>query len=119
MDDQSRHWAAGSYLLFILSGIAVYIIREKDGYDRFHAMQSMLLSVALFALSFAIGILGIVLSYIPFIKIVAGPAIALLSLAISLAALGVWLAMMWKAYNGERYRLPVIGDQAEKLISGK
>lgn len=116
MADESRYWAAGSYLFFILSGIAVYILREKDDYSRFHAMQSMLMTVALFVISFALGALGIVLGFIPFVKIFTGLFLGLVSLAVSVVAFVLWLFMMWKAYSGERYRIPLIGEQAEQLM---
>jgi uncharacterized membrane protein len=28
----------------------------------------------------------------------------------------VWLVLMFKAYNGERFKLPVVGDFAEQKI---
>ena len=48
---------------------------------------------------------------VPFI----GWAIALLAwAAFWLGTLGVWLLLMYKAYNRERYVLPIVGPLAEK-----
>ncbi len=118
MDEQSRIYAALAYLLFVLSGIAVYIIRDKDGYDRFHAMQSMLLTVALFALSFIIGALQIIFAFIPVAGRILSLLLSLVALLISLGVLAVWLAMMFKAYKGEKYKLPYLGDLAAKMSGG-
>jgi len=48
---------------------------------------------------------------IPFIGVVLS---GLLAAAISLGTLGCWLFLMWKAYNGQRFVMPVIGPFAEK-----
>ncbi len=118
MDEESRVWAALSYVCFVLSGIAIYIIRDKDSYDRFHAMQSMLFTVVLFALSFIIGALQIVFHFIPLAGGILSMLLSLVALFISLAVVAVWLALMYKAYMGERYKLPLIGDAAASM-SGK
>jgi uncharacterized membrane protein len=115
MADESRLYAAFAYLLFIISGIIVFLIRAKDGYARFHAMQSILLTIALFVISFVLGVIGRVLDFIPFVGSVAGLMIYLISAAISLATFLLWLFLMWKAYSGERYMLPFIGAHAESM----
>ncbi len=115
MNEESRIYAALSYLCFVLSGIAVYIIRDKDPYDRFHAMQSMLLTVVLFVLSFVIGALQVLFAFIPVAGRILSLLLSLAALFISLAVVAIWLALMYKAYVGERYKLPRIGELAEKM----
>jgi uncharacterized membrane protein len=39
---------------------------------------------------------------------------SLLSLAVGLAFFGMWLFLMYKAFNKEYFKIPVIGDMAEK-----
>ena len=94
-----------AYLLGIVGGIVFYAI-SKDSYVKFHAMQSILLSVAMaiiwaifFAVSFAIFYLAFI-TWIVYLGIAA-----------------VWILMMIKAYQGEKYKLPIIGDMAEKYSS--
>jgi uncharacterized membrane protein len=115
MADDSRIYAALSYVCFVLSGIVVYMIRDKDPYARFHAMQSMLFTVALFVLSFVLGALQLVVHYIPVIGGVFGLLLSLVSLFISLVVVAAWLVLMYKAYSGERYKLPMIGDMAASM----
>lgn len=91
------------YLLGFITGI-IFLILEKDNkFIRFHAMQSILVFLPLWVLAFFIG------WFIWFLWMIT-PFIWLLSLAL-------WLILMLKAFQGEMYKLPIIGDAAEKLLS--
>jgi uncharacterized membrane protein len=89
-----------SYLLGFFTGIIFYLVEKENKFVRFHAMQSMVVFGFLFVLSFLIGIVPII-----------GWAISAL---ISLASVVLWIVLMVKAYQGEFFKLPVIGDMAEK-----
>lgn len=91
-----------SYLLGIVGGIVFYLT-SKDSFVRFHAMQSIMLSVAMIVVYIGFMILGFL---IPFIWI--------LNWILWLGFFIVWIMAMIKAYQGERYKLPIIGDMAEK-----
>jgi uncharacterized membrane protein len=74
---------------------------EKDNkFVRFHAMQSIILFGA-------ITVIDIVLSFIPVIGWI-------FSALIGILAFVLWIVLMMKAYQGQMYKLPVIGDIAEK-----
>ena len=90
-----------SYLVGFISGIVFLVIEKENKFVRFHAMQSTIVSGSLF-------ILQIVLSFIPFL--------VMLSPLVGLAGLALWIILMIKAYQGEMFKLPVIGDIAEKKI---
>lgn len=90
-----------SYLLGFVSGIVFLVIEKENKFVRFHAMQSTIASGALF-------VLQIVLSFIPFL-IMLSPLVGLLGIAL-------WIILMIKAFQGETFKLPVIGDIAEKKI---
>jgi len=92
-----------AYLLGIVGGIVFYAI-SKDSYVRFHSMQSILLWVATVVIYFGFMILGFIM---PFIWIT-------LSWLVWLAFFALWVLLMIKAYQGERFKLPLIGDMAEK-----
>ena len=95
--------AALSYAFGWVTGLAFLVIEKDNQFVRFHAMQSTIAFAALslgFVLLQSIPLLGMLLSV--FIVI---PASAL-----------IWLLMMFKAYQGERFKLPVIGDMAEQRI---
>lgn len=91
-----------AYLLGIVGGIVFYAI-SKDSYVRFHAVQSILLSIAMGVIYGGVTILGFAVQFIFGI-----------SWLLYFAFLAVWIIVMVKAYGGERYKLPVIGDMAEK-----
>ena len=65
-------------------------------------MQSIVTFLALFVISVVIG-------FIPFLGWI-------LSGVLGLVALVLWLLLMFKAFQGEMYKLPIAGDFAEKQI---
>ncbi|NPA38282.1 MAG: hypothetical protein GXN99_00625 [Candidatus Nanohaloarchaeota archaeon] len=89
-----------AYLLGIITGILFLLLEPKNKFVRFHALQSIFLFGGLFVLS-------IIASFIPVIP---------LNALISLLSLILWIFMMVKAYQGEMYKLPVVGDLAEKYV---
>ncbi|MFZ5366096.1 MAG: DUF4870 domain-containing protein [Patescibacteria group bacterium] len=89
--------AALSYVLGWLTGI-VFLLIEKDPFVRFHAMQSIITFGLLTVLSF-VPIVGWMLS--PFLMII---------------GFILWLVLIFKAYQGEKFKVPVIGDFAEKQV---
>lgn len=106
--------AALCYALGLLSGIAFLVIEpfNTNKTIRFHAFQSIFFAVGYFVfwIAFSIftrilySVLNYTLWFIP----------NLLSLAVGLAFFGMWLFLMYKAFNKERFKIPVIGDLAEK-----
>jgi uncharacterized membrane protein len=77
---------------------------NKNPFVRFHALQSIFLTVALFVLNFASMLLGSALG-------LAGLAVLPL---LWLATLGLWIVLIYKAYQIRIFKLPVIGDLAEQ-----
>lgn len=100
-----------SYLLGIVGGLVFFLVEKKNTYVRFHAMQSVLLFAAFVVGWVVLIVLGIVLSYLPCLGSIVS---SLLGLALWLGYVVLWIVMMIKAYQGEKYKLPVIGDMAEK-----
>ena len=101
------------YLLGLLTGILFLVLEpyNKNRLIRFHAFQSIFLNIAWIAIYIAIGIVGLVMFSIPFV----GPMLMIvLHLAAGLGLFILWLMLMYKAYNRERWVLPVIGPLAEK-----
>ena len=88
------------YLLGFVTGIVFLIIEKENKFVRFHAMQSIIVFGGIF-------VLNMVLSFIPIIGWVLGFLISILGLIL-------WILLMIKAYNGEMYKLPVVGDMAEQ-----
>ena len=104
--------AAVSYVLFIVTGVIIYLMEKEDKYVRFHAMQSILLTVVLVVVNVVLNIAGMMFGFLTL-----GFGVVLFKIIWALYGLAVfllWLFMMWKAYSGEKYKLPYIGDMAEK-----
>ncbi|OIO36908.1 MAG: hypothetical protein AUJ74_00520 [Candidatus Omnitrophica bacterium CG1_02_44_16] len=91
-----------SYVLGFITGIIFYLIEKENKFVRFHAMQAMITFGVLFVLQIVIG-------FIPVINLILLPLV-------SIASLALWIVLMVKAYQGEQFKLPVIGDIAEKQI---
>ncbi|OGW91369.1 MAG: hypothetical protein A3D28_00320 [Omnitrophica bacterium RIFCSPHIGHO2_02_FULL_63_14] len=89
-----------SYLLGIITGIIFYLIEKENKFVRFHAMQSIVVFGAVL-------VAGIVLLFIPVIGWTLYPLL-------QIASLVLWILLMVKAYQGEKFKLPWAGDIAEK-----
>lgn len=86
-----------------VSGIILLVLERKNRWVRFHAVQS----IVVFG---TITIAGIILGWIPIVE-------GAFSWIISVIGLILWVILMVKAYNGERYKLPVAGDIAESIVA--
>ena len=104
-----------SYVLGPITGIAFLVMEKQSRFVRFHAMQSTLVGVALIVFNVVINVVQAVLVRIPFI----GWLFALgLAMIIGLASLGLWLALMYQAYVGKEWELPIVGEHARKFAEG-
>ena len=99
-----------SYFTFFPAVAFLLISPYKDSQCvRFHAWQSILLSMVAFAID-------LVLRVIALLSIFLGVAALAFTLRLLfLFWLVLWLACVIKAWNGKRLKLPLIGGIAEKL----
>ncbi len=99
-----------SYILGFLSGIFFLVAEpyKRDQFVRFHAFQSIFLSVAAIVVRLGCGVL---LSIMPWSL---WSLISMISALVSLAFFLLFLLLMFKAYSHERFKLPLIGDLAER-----
>ncbi|MFC1600691.1 DUF4870 domain-containing protein [Patescibacteria group bacterium] len=91
--------AALSYVLGPVTGVVFYVL-EKDPYVRFHAMQSIVVFVTLFVLQWVVGITIILLPIVPLISIL---------------SFVLWLLLIYKAWMGNEWEVPVLGAYARKF----
>ncbi|MDP1710595.1 MAG: hypothetical protein Q8L46_01495 [candidate division WWE3 bacterium] len=94
-----------TYFLGPVTGILFLLIEKQNKFVRFHAMQSTMLFGGYFVLTW-------VLWYIPLINVVWG----IISIPLSLLVLILWLYLMYQAYEGKEYKLPVVGDFAAQQL---
>lgn len=105
--------AALCYLLGVLTGILFLVIEpyNRNPVIRFHAFQSIFAWIAAIVIGMVLSTVSYVFVAVPFIGWL---VYILLWTAFSLGVLALWLFLMYKAYNRERFVLPVIGAWAEK-----
>ncbi|HUB02172.1 MAG TPA: DUF4870 domain-containing protein [Terriglobales bacterium] len=100
---------AGALAYVTIIPAIVFLVLEpynRKRFIRFHAFQCIFFAIAWTVLWIILGIIG----HIPFL----GWGTVLLWPLVSLAGLIVWLILVFKAYQGEMFKLPIIGDMAEK-----
>lgn len=106
-DQSNRNLVAAlSYLLGFVTGVVILLVEKDDKFIRFHAMQSSVVSGALFIVSL---VLGFILAPIAILA-------TLVNIIISIAGIIVWIVSMVKAYQGQLYKWPIVGDFSEKQV---
>ena len=91
------------YLVGWITGIIFLILENKNQFVRFHAVQSIVTFGALTIIQF-------IFRFIPY------PAGSILDWIVLAIIIILWVVFMYKAYQGQRYKLPLAGDIAEKLL---
>lgn len=89
-----------AYVLGPVTGV-VFLVLEKDAFVRFHAMQSIVVFVGLFLLQWVFGLTIILLALVPLI---------------SLFGFVLWLILIYKAWQGEEWEVPVLGKYVRQLV---
>ena len=92
------------YVLGWVSGLVFFLLEKENKFVRYHAMQSIITFGAL-------SIAGTIFSRISFLGVL-GWIIGTLSLIL-------WIILMVKAYQGERYKLLWAGDLAERWLASE
>jgi uncharacterized membrane protein len=101
------------YVLGFITGIIFLVVApyNQNKFVRFHAFQSIFLSVAWVAVIIVEQILNAIVLSISFALF---GLLATVWLLVALGFLALWVLLMVKAYSGQRWKLPIIGDLAEK-----
>lgn len=89
------------YLIGWITGIIFYLVEKDNKVVKFHAMQSILTFLPLNILYWIVGYIfwWNVMNYI-------------LNTILGLIIFILWIVLMIKAYQGEMYKLPIVGDIA-------
>ncbi|HEX3280218.1 MAG TPA: DUF4870 domain-containing protein [Pyrinomonadaceae bacterium] len=124
--------AAISYIWIV--GLIFYFIEKENKFVRFHAMQSILFGIANSVIMMVLAIIATVLTVVFTLGAAAaatatgsGGIGSLISLLVGLIWLIFWLlALLFlvglilaavKAYQGQKFKLPIIGNMAEKIVN--
>ena len=109
-----------SYVFGWVSGLIFFLIEKDSRLVRFHAMQSILLQVVFVVLAIVIWVIVFIL------VLIASQVSGLIGTLVSIVATLVWIVLIlgivvaWimcliKAYQSQYFKLPVIGNFAEKF----
>jgi uncharacterized membrane protein len=106
--------AALSYLVGFITGIIFLVIEpyNRDKFVRFHAFQSIFLNVAWVIFWIGFNIVGAILTKISFGLF--GFIMLIVDGLLGLLFFLLWLFLMFKAFNKERFMVPIIGALAAK-----
>ncbi|AEK72242.1 hypothetical protein GQS_01700 [Thermococcus sp. 4557] len=91
-----------AYLLGALTGIIFLLLEKESDFVRFHAMQSTITFIGIW-------VLQIIFSVIPYIG-------GILAWLLGIIGFVLWILGMVKAYQGERYKFPIVGNLAEEWM---
>ena len=102
-----RAVAAIAYLTFVAAAVILFLPAYRSNrFVRFHAWQSILLWGVFFILTIAALFLS---------NVAAAVAFLLFGILASLAMFFLWMVLTFKAWEGERFELPLFGDLAARL----
>jgi uncharacterized membrane protein len=101
--------AAGlSYVLGWVTGLIFFLVEKQNRFVRFHAMQSILFFGGL-------TVIRIILSFVDILGI---PVLGgLIWAAVGIIGLVGYIVLLINAFQGKYYKLPIVGDYAEKYAN--
>src|SRR4026207_1543995 len=91
--------AALTYLVGFVTGIIFLLVEKENKFVRFHAMQSTIVFAGIVAVD-------ILLQIVPILG-----ALVVIFIVIPASEI-LWLLLMYKAYQGEEFKLPLVGQMA-------
>src|SRR5271156_2877088 len=108
---QANVIAALTYLLGFVTGIIFLYLEpyNQDEFVRFHARQSIGFSVAWFAINVIFGV------FVAVLPRALGGLFGFLQGLVNLGFAVFWLFLMYKAYSGERYRIPELSNVIDQV----
>ena len=113
-----------SYIFHWVSGLIFFLIEKDSRLVRFHAMQSILLSVVAAVIVIALMnitfILGLISTQLPgILGTLISLLITLVWIVLWVGVLIAWIICMIKAFQGTYFKLPIIGNFAEQFSAPK
>jgi uncharacterized membrane protein len=104
--------AAGAIAYFTFIPAIVFLLvspYKESGYVRFHAWQSILLDIATVGFEIILAAIALLTLFLGDVALTYGLR------AISLLWMVLWLICVIQSMNGKRFRIPFLGNIAEKL----
>ncbi|MFA5063087.1 MAG: DUF4870 domain-containing protein [Candidatus Omnitrophota bacterium] len=89
-----------SYLFGFITGLIFYALEKENKFVRFHAAQSTIAFGFLF-------MVGVVARFLPLVGFIIMTLVGIIEIVL-------WIILMIKAYRGEYFELPIIGEFARR-----
>ena len=109
---------AGALAYFSFVPAIVFLFVDpysKNRFVRFHSLQSLLLCGSVIVLAAVLRLAGLIVFLIPLL----GPLlVAVVDVVVALGAVFLWFVLVVKAFQGEMFKLPVLGALVERRVSG-
>jgi uncharacterized membrane protein len=111
-----------SYIFGWVSGLIFFLIEKNSRLVRFHAMQSILFNALVAVVGVGLWVIVLILVLIASqladaLGTIVGLLGTLLWIALILGILIGWVMCLIRAYQGQYFKLPIIGNFAEKFSS--
>jgi uncharacterized membrane protein len=104
------------YILGIITGLIFFLIEKSNDVVRFHAAQSIVFSGSVIVLWIILAIVGMIIATVSWTL---GSLYSILTLLVWLGLFVVWVILLIKGYSGTKWKLPFLGDIAERMASGQ
>jgi uncharacterized membrane protein len=108
---------AGAMAYCTIIPAIVFLLVEpysKNRFVRFHSLQCLGVCLVTLVVGAMLRVAGFVLFFIP---VLGHLLVWLLSMVVTLAFFVVWVVLVVKALQGEMFKLPVVGEFAERRAS--
>ena len=100
-----------SYVLTWVTGLIFFLMEKQNRFVRFHAMQSILFFGGLTVINIILNVIG---SFgVPGLWYLT----SLLSWAVGIVGLVGYIVLLINAFQGKYFKLPIVGDYAEKYAN--
>ena len=113
------YWANFICCLGLVLAIVFLATEKESRFVKFHAVQSLFLVATQIAVSIVVGIIGLIFSMVLdmiHLSFVGWILVQCLRLLLFLIFVVIWIIAGFKAYSGQSYKLPLIGNFAWNTI---
>jgi len=108
---------AGALAYVTIIPAIIFLVMDpynKDKFIKFHSFQCLFFAAAMFVLYLVMIPVWFVLAFIPILGWILN---ALIWIVLVFGSLGLVIFLIYKAYNGQKFQLPVIGKLADQQAS--
>jgi uncharacterized membrane protein len=104
-----------SYVLTWVTGLIFFLVEKENRFVRFHAMQAILFGASWFIIAIVFMFISVTLALmdIGILSLLFWP----IRLIFWLGFFAVWIMLLIKAYQGQMFKLPIIGKMAEGIVN--